>query len=201
VLGVSVVTAVLITNNSSQKAFALSSEALYGRTTHQITGAQGINERVYVSLKQQRPDITMAPVIQDHVVIDDTVYSILGLDPFTEAGFERSSSSTQSTLTPNKLFSSDALLVSELSIREHGLTIGESIELSVGGRQHVAMIAGALKTSNPVAASGLLIGDIAFVQTLLGRKDTIDRIDLILTSDQAASLAKLLPANFALLAR
>ncbi|MFT6640724.1 MAG: putative ABC transport system permease protein, partial [Flavobacteriaceae bacterium] len=54
ILGVAIVTAVLITNNSSQKAFALSSEALYGRTTHQITGAQGINEHVYVSLKQKR---------------------------------------------------------------------------------------------------------------------------------------------------
>jgi putative ABC transport system permease protein len=197
VLGVAIVTAVLITNNSSQKAFALSSEALYGRTTHQITGAQGINEHVYVSLKQQRPDITMAPVIQDHVVIGATVYSIMGLDPFTEAAFERSSSPFQA-MKPSSTMGSDSLLASELSIREDGLTIGETVELNVGGRQHVAMIAGALKTSNPLASSGLLVGDIAFVQSLLDRKDTIDRIDLILTTDQAVSLQKLLPANLVL---
>jgi putative ABC transport system permease protein len=197
VLGVAIVTAVLITNNSSQKAFALSSEALYGRTTHQITGAQGINERVYVLLKQQRPDITMAPVIQDHVVINATVYSILGLDPFAEAAFERSSSPPQA-INPSSSVGSDALLASEFSIREDGLTIGEPVELNVGGRQHTAMIAGALKTSNPVASSGLLVGDIAFVQSLLDRKDTIDRIDLILTTDQALSLEKLLPANLVL---
>ncbi|MFT4726136.1 MAG: putative ABC transport system permease protein [Granulosicoccus sp.] len=197
ILGVAIVTAVLITNNSSQKAFALSSEALYGRTTHQITGAQGINEHVYVSLKQKRPDITMAPVIQDHVVIDTTVYSILGLDPFTEAAFERSSSPFQA-MKPSSTVGGDSLLASEFSINEDGLTIGETVELNVGGRQHVAMIAGALKTSNPVASSGLLVGDIAFVQSLLARKDTIDRIDLILTNDQALSLEKLLPANLVL---
>lgn len=197
VLGVAIVTAVLITNNSSQKAFALSSEALYGRTTHQISGAQGINEQVYVSLKQQRPHIPMAPVIQDHVVIDATVYSILGLDPFTEAAFERSSSPLQS-INPSSSFTDDSLLASEFSIRENGLAIGETVELNVGGQQHIAMIAGALKTSNPVASSGLLVGDIAFVQSLLGRKNTIDRIDLILTADQAVSLGKLLPANLVL---
>lgn len=229
VLGVAIVTAVLITNNSSQKAFALSSEALYGRTTHQITGAQGIDERVYVSLKQQRPDIRMAPVIQDHVVIDATVYSILGLDPFTEAAFGRSLSPPQSNnssglFNPDNsdsspdpvsqadsrngddsvssmlgnLINSESLLASELSIREHGLTVGQTVELNIGGRQHIVMIAGALNTLNPVASSGLLMGDIALVQTLLDRKNTIDRIDLILTADQVASLEKLLPANLVL---
>lgn len=208
VLGVAIVTAVLITNSSSQKAFALSSEALYGRTTHQITGAQGINERVYVSLRQQRPDIAMAPVIQDHVVIDTTVYSILGLDPFSEAAFERNSSSPQSepsdpgelprALTLTELVRGNSLLVSEISIREQRMTVGETVQLSVGGRQHMATIAGALTTANPVASSGLLVGDIAFVQTLLARKGIIDRIDLILTAEQAVTLEKLLPANLVL---
>lgn len=209
VLGVAIVTAVLITNNSSQKAFALSSEALYGRTTHQISGAQGINERVYVSLKQQRPEIPMAPVIQDHIVIADTVYSILGLDPFSEAAFGRSAppaqrletatpGNTASTTTLNTIVNKNALLASEFSISEAELTIGQRVELYVGGRQHQATIAGALSTANPIASTGLLIGDIAFVQTLLGRGRNIDRIDLILTSEQANSLQQLLPANLVL---
>jgi len=208
ILGVAIVTAVLITNSSSQKAFALSSEALYGRTTHQITGASGVNEQTYVSLKQQRPDITMAPVIQDHVVIDSTVYSILGLDPFTEAAFERSNSSpldeqsntvkSSTNIALSDFLSSNSLLASEFSINENKLSVGETVELNVGGRKHDAKIVGALKTSNPIASSGLLVGDIAFVQTLLDRKNTIDRIDLILTTNQAASLEKLLPANLVL---
>jgi putative ABC transport system permease protein len=198
VLGVAIVTAVLITNNSSQKAFALSSEALYGRTTHQITGAQGINEQVYVSLKQARPDIKMAPIIQDNVVIDNTVFSILGLDPFTEAVFRRNSSPLQLNNTHNNFATSNALLASGHSIREQGLTIGENVELNIGGRYYQALIAGALTTSNPIASTGLLIGDIAFVQTVLDRKNTIDRIDLILTKEQTASLKKELPKNLVL---
>ena len=209
VLGVAIVTAVLITNSSSQKAFALSSEALYGRTTHQISGAQGINEQVYVALKQQRPDLAMAPIIQDHVVIADTVYSILGLDPFTETAFERSSppprapstagsDTTASSLSLNQLVNSNALLVSELSIRENDLTIGQRVQLKVGGREHTALIAGAMTTSNPIASSGLLVGDIAFVQTLLNRKNTIDRIDLILSNSDVETVEKWLPDNLVL---
>ena len=53
VLGVAIVTAVLITNNSSRKAFGLSTEALYGRTTHQLTGANGISQSTYVALRKR----------------------------------------------------------------------------------------------------------------------------------------------------
>jgi len=42
VLGVGIVTAVLLTNHSAVRAFALSSDSLYGNATHQIVAANGI---------------------------------------------------------------------------------------------------------------------------------------------------------------
>ena len=92
VLGVGIVTAVLITNASSQRAFALSSEALYGRTTHQVLGANGVAGRDYAALRRALPMLRMAPVVEGQVAIGEELYTLLGLDPFAESGFGRSAS-------------------------------------------------------------------------------------------------------------
>ena len=89
VLGVGIVTAVLITNASSQRAFALSSEALYGRTTHQVLGASGVGGREYAALRRALPELAMAPVVEGEVAIGGELFSLLGLDPFAESGFGR----------------------------------------------------------------------------------------------------------------
>ncbi len=209
ILGVAIVTAVLITNNSSQKAFALSSEALYGRTTHQISGAQGIDQTAYVRLTTQLPQISMAPVIQGHVSIEGNVYSLIGLDPFAEAAFSRSNNnrntvteqtaSNQADAAPSRFLKDrNALLVSDSNLADNQLSIGQEITLNAGGQTHTATIAGAIGSSNPAASRGLLMGDIAFVQELLNRGDRIDRIDLILNDNNIAQVKKSLPDNLTL---
>lgn len=206
VLGVGIVTAVLITNNSSQRAFALSTEALYGRTTHQLSGANGLQQSVYVQLKKQFNDVPMAPIISGHVAIAQNVYSLLGLDPFAEAQFNRlgamptSPAATENTsLTPvdtlpvQALLQRDALLVSQISAERHELPVGRNIELNVGGEAHDAYLAATYTSANPAATTGLMIGDIAFVQSLLKRGDKIDRIDLILNDQQIDAIQSQLP--------
>lgn len=209
VLGVAIVTAVLITNSSSQRAFALSSEALYGRTTHQLTGARGLDERVYVTLHRQLPALRMAPIIQGHVIINEQVFSLLGIDPFSEAGFGRTQAlaaastgnpaiqqlaeADQSAITT--LLQPNALLASQATLDERSLAIGQSLQLAAGGRQFTATLAGTFASSNPAASTGVLMGDIAFVQSVLQRGTRIDRIDLILEPDEVAQLRRLLPEN------
>ncbi|MGQ7845386.1 FtsX-like permease family protein [Granulosicoccus sp. 3-233] len=208
-LGVAIVTAVLITNDSSQRAFALSSEALYGRTTHQLTGALGMDQAVYVQLRKDWPNLSMAPVIQAHVAMGDEVFSILGLDPFSEAGFQRMSPSVDTTAdttspaetsesTVRALLQPEALLISDVGAAERGWVPGQRLPLDVGGRQIDATLAGTFNTSNPAAATGLLVGDIGFVQNLLQRGDRIDRVDLILDETQRAALLDALPATLEL---
>lgn len=210
VLGVAIVTAVLITNSSSQKAFALSSEALYGRTTHQITGAQGIDERAYVELQRILPDINMAPVIQGHVASGNTVLSIMGLDPFIERDFARanttdniaaaSSSTPDSTLSLplNLLNQRHAVLLSDTTFKEMQLQVGSTLTLGIGGLSKDVLIAGALNSSNPAASRGLLLGDIGFVQELLSKTNRIDRIDLILGAEDVDRVKQNLPGNLTL---
>ena len=210
VLGVGIVTAVLITNNSSQRAFALSTEALYGRTTHQLSGANGLPQARYVELKRAFPNTRMAPIIAGHVAIGDDVYSLLGLDPFAEIDFRRigtSLSSSSSQAPDNSTSSSDlittllgsnTLLVSDSSARDNDLPIGGIVQLNIGGESHAARLAATFSSDNPAAAAGVMIGDIAFVQTLLERGSKIDRIDLILNDDDATALQDQLPPTLQL---
>lgn len=201
-LGVAIVTAVLITNNSSQRAFALSSEALYGRATHQLSGARGIDQAMYVKLRELLPDIQMTPVIQGHVAIKEQVYSILGLDPFSEFAFNRTGTFSESTANSSpateqagveSLLKPNAVLIGRASLEDSGSAIGQAIELTVGGLSVPAIIAGTFAPSNPAASKGLLIGDIAFVQTVLQRGSRIDRIDLILDEADVRRVQQVLP--------
>ncbi len=210
VLGVGVVCAVLITNNSSQRAFALSTEALYGNTTHELIGANGVDQQFYVELRNRFTSINMAPVIVGNIAINDEVYSLLGLDPFAELAFNRASNSPFASATTSQqqaesngssltdLLRTDALLISEKSARDKQLSVGQMITLDVAGQKHSAYLAATYQSDNPVAATGLLLGDIAFVQKLLQRGDKISRIDLILDDEQELALQEYLPQTLQL---
>ncbi|MFK7859020.1 MAG: FtsX-like permease family protein [Granulosicoccus sp.] len=210
VLGVGIVTAVLVTNNSSQRAFALSTEALYGRTTHQLSGANGLDQAVYVKLRNQFSHFAMAPVITGHIAIGEQVFSLLGLDPFAEAVFNRIGTASPTSETTDRgtsqagnlpiqaLLQRDALIISESSAQTYKLPVGETINLSVGGEDHEAYLAATYTSDNPAATAGLMIGDIAFAQALLSRGSKIDRVDLILDSDQVQLLEAAIPATLQL---
>ena len=195
-LGVAIVTAVLITNHSSQRAFALSSEALYGRTTHLLTGALGIEQSEYVALRTAHPTLAMAPIIAGHVAIGNEVFSLLGLDPFSEAAFNRTQAEAESSgndTNRQALLQNNALLISQTSAQRLDLAAGQTVAIDVGGQSATVTLAATFNSSNPAASTGLLIGDIALVQRLLQRGSRIDRIDLILDDQQLQQLESTLP--------
>ena len=217
VLGVGIVTAVLITNNSSQRAFALSTEALYGRTTHQISGANGLPQSFYVQLRKQHAEMAMAPVISGHVAVGEQIFTLLGIDPFAELAFNRigtledidelegtEDSATSGALSgvsqmaASALQRTDALIVSQTSAEEDALPVGQAIKLNIGGEIHQGFLASTFESDTPAASTGVMMGDISFVQTLLARGDKIDRIDLILTDQQADTLQSELPQTLQL---
>jgi len=210
VLGVAIVTAVLITNHSSQKAFGLSADALYGKTTHQISGARGIQQDVYVQLKRTFPSIAMAPIIQDYIVLDNSVYSLVGLDPFAEMSFNRytPTESNQQNTTAQENLPNDAtvnfqllpraVLIGKGTSETTTYSPGDNLELSIGGNQHAAVFAGYVTTSVPAASNGLLFADIAFAQSILKRHERIDRIDLIMHEDDIKRVQEFLSDDLTL---
>lgn len=196
VLGVCIVTAVWITNSSSQRAFALSTEALHGKTTHHIVAAQGIDNAFYAQLKKDFPTLLAAPIIEGHALAENNVFSVIGVDPFSELPFGRIA--TGPTDADNAMFNSSGMVISKITSDRLNLQAGEVLALRTGNTTTDITLLGSFQSSNPAASEGVLIGDIALVQSILKRKNVIDRIDIIADDTQASAVRKALPATLKL---
>src|SRR4051812_25017326 len=82
-LGVATIIAVDIATASSRRAFELSMEAVNGAATHEIVGGpQGIDERLYASLRTRMAPVMFAPTVEGYVTVGDRTLQLLGIDPF-----------------------------------------------------------------------------------------------------------------------
>ena len=90
-LGVAMIIAIDVANNSASRAFALSTESLTGRATHQITGGPaGVPTETYTKLRIDLGLRDAAPVISEYVRavgLGDQPLRLLGVDPFAEPPF------------------------------------------------------------------------------------------------------------------
>src|SRR5215213_6338761 len=90
-LGVAVVVAIDLTNSSAQRAFALSTETIAGRATHQIIGGpNGLDEAVYRKLRIDLGVRQSAPLVDGYAAAPDRpglTLHILGIDPLADAPF------------------------------------------------------------------------------------------------------------------
>ena len=67
-LGVAVIVAVDLANASASRAFDLSTEAVAGKATHQITGGPlGLEDGLYARLRIADADAALAPVVVEYV--------------------------------------------------------------------------------------------------------------------------------------
>lgn len=196
VLGVCIVTAVWITNSSSKRAFALSTEALHGKTTHHIVAAQGIDNAYYAQLRKEFPALLAAPIIEGHALIGNNVFSLIGLDPFSELPFGRIA--TGPANNDNTVLDNAGLLLSQITSERLNLSAGDTLALRTGNTTTDIKLLGSFQSGNPAASEGVLVGDIALVQSILNRGDVIDRIDIIADEAQATAVRQALPSTLKL---
>ncbi len=196
ILGVCIVTAVWITNSSSKRAFALSTESLYGRTTHHIVAADGVDQTVYSGFRKTFPHILAAPIIEGHALIDNNVFSLLGVDPFSEISFQRVL--VQSANSDAYKLDASGLLLSSVTSERLNLSAGDVLSLRTGNDTTDIKLLGSFDSPNPAASEGMLIGDIALVQMLLKRGNVIDRIDIIANKQEATAIRDFLPPTLKL---
>ena len=117
---------------------------------------------------------------------DQASLTLLGLDPFAEAGFRSYSRSQpeQTTGLGTSLFTvTGAVLVSRQTAQDHGWAKGETVEILVAGQARKVTIIDWLDTPDRLTAQqlrGLLVADIATAQDLLSSWGFLTRIDLIL---------------------
>ncbi|HLF87628.1 MAG TPA: FtsX-like permease family protein [Anaerolineales bacterium] len=201
-LGVAVVVAIDLANASASRAFDLSTDAIAGRATHQITdGSQGIDETLYVELRRAGLDIPLAPIVTNYVVspeLGNVPIQLLGVDPFAETPFRSYLAGPQGGAPADVLTAffthPGAVLVSVDLAERYGLASNVPLTLEFSGYTQLAFVAGLLAPTDNLsrrALNGILLTDIATAQELTGQIGKLSSIDLILPEGDSTSLTKI----------
>lgn len=215
-LGVAVMVAIDLANLSASRAFDLSTAAIAGKATHQITGGpQGIPQDSYVELRLSGIKADLAPVISEYVQspeLGDRPLTLLGIDPFAEPPF-RSYLGGDGEASPAQLAAfltqPGAVILSEPVANQYGIATCRStfqvqddenckINLIIGGYTKTARVVGLVSPADGLstrALDSLILTDISTAQELTGRLNNIDQIDLILSEEQISQFESLLPTG------
>jgi putative ABC transport system permease protein len=193
-LGVAVVVSIDLANGSARRAFALSTETVVGRATHQVVGGpNGLDEAIYRMLRVELGVRTSAPLVEGYAAAPDRpglTLHILGVDPLAEAPFRPYVAvGSANPLDHAEFFTvPGAALIPADTARAYGLTLGDGLRLRIGARVGQARIVGLLEPADDTsrrALDGLLIADIATAQEWLGSLGRLSQIDLILPEGDA----------------
>jgi putative ABC transport system permease protein len=196
-LGVAVVVAVDLANQSALRAFDAAHDVLVGNATHQLVGgSNGVPEEVYRWLRVERGVRQAAPVVEGRAQLPNRGRSItlLGIDPFAEAAL-RGGATTGGDASVARLISTPgAALVPDDLAQALGLAPGAELVVRVADGDSVLTMIGRLASEEPALAE-LVVVDIATAQEVLGRLGRLSRIDLALDDAAAAALRDALPAG------
>jgi putative ABC transport system permease protein len=201
-LGVAVVVAIDLANESARRAFALSTEAITGRATDQVIGGpNGLDEALYRQIRVDLGIRASAPLVEGYGAALDhpgLTLRIFGVDPLAEGPFRpfltpgvasggaRDSGSRQSA--PLFFTQPGAALISAETARAYGIENGSSMAVRIGARPVMATIVGLLEPADQQAQralDGILVVDIATAQEWLGRVGRLNQIDLIIPDGAA----------------
>jgi putative ABC transport system permease protein len=187
-LGVAVVTAVDLANETAQRAFRIAAETVAGRATHQIVGGpQGLPDRLYTRIRTDLNFRASAPVVTGTLQLKSKMgaetFQLIGIDPFAEPPIRSFSSHflDQHVLADLMTRPNTVMMLRQTALGL-GLKPGDSFGAEIGGREHQLKLAGLLEASDEVTRIGLaavLVTDIASAQELLGAAGRLSRIDLV----------------------
>lgn len=211
-LGVAVVTAVDLANETAHRAFRIAAETVAGRATHQVVGGpQGLPEELYRRIRVEHHFRGCAPVLSTDVRVigrSGTTLQLVGLDPFAEPPLRSFSSRFQSgQILATLMTKPGTVLLAAGTAQRLGLRLGDSFEVAVNGARRPLTLAGLLEADNQMSRLGLeslLVTDIATAQELTGRIGWLSRIDLVIPDTpegtrMLAELRGLLPPEATLL--
>jgi putative ABC transport system permease protein len=211
-IGVAVIVAVDLANDSARKAFLLSMDAVTGEATHQVIGGpRGIEETLYTRLRVEHGIRSLAPVVEGNVTVDDVSLQVLGVDLFAEQemrSFTRRSTVAENDDATRSLFRTmlvepGAVMMSVATADTLGIAVGERFDISAAGRRHGALLAGLFDADSSQGLDNLVTTDIANAQAWLDAPGRLSRIDVRIADGDIAYREKLesvLPADTTLLA-
>ncbi len=195
-LGVAVVIAIDLTNESARRAFSLSNQMVAGQATHHIIGGPtGLDETLYRDLRVDHGIRGMWPLVAGWVRLpdnDDQRFSVIGVDPFAQTSHSAIHRSTRD-LSPTELLSvNNAVLLAQDTVRRLGLTVPGELRVRGAGDLHRLRVTASVQPDSALegqALRAIVITDIATAQVITGNIGRLTRIDLEL--DDPAAVAKI----------
>ncbi len=190
-LGVAMIVAIDLANSSASRAFALSTDTIVGKATHQIvTSADRLPSSLYTDLRVELGLEEVAPVATGLVLLEeanDLPLQLLGVDPFAEAPFRNYLGDGAGALSTEALIElliqPDTVLLTQDLGRQYNLSPGDTLTLVADGQLKPVKLVGLLQPGDDLsrrALSGLILSDISTAQELLGQVGYLSHIDLIL---------------------
>lgn len=208
-VGVAVIVAIQLANQSALRAFRESVDAVAGRANFQIAGESGqLDETLLLHLRWLWDHGgRFAPVIDTEGVVEPKQLPIrlLGVDLLSDLHFrdyryakvltDPATRQPGGPATYLALFRTDSVILPETFAHEHGINIGDSITLEFGGRSARMVVRGILQSRGPATAfnGSIAICDIAAAQASFGMRGRLTRIDLLIPDGLANIVAKQLP--------
>ena len=183
-VGVAVMVAVDLANESARRAFLMSMDAVNGDATHQIVGGPaGIDETLYAQLRVQNGLRNVQPVVEGYVDVADVTLHLLGIDVLAAAepqfSFEAEAANVSGRdLLRQMLTERGAVLLSRKAANELNLGAGASFDVHAAGKSFDAKIVGLIGADDEGGLIDLIVTDIANAQHWLGRQGKLTRIDV-----------------------
>jgi putative ABC transport system permease protein len=198
-LGVAVVIAIDIANQSAFTAFNLSMESVSGKATHQIIGnPPGIPDSIFTKIRNNIGIRKSAPVIEKFVKYkgkQSRIFTLIGIDALYEEPF-RNYTGKFSAINGFNLASfmttKGGVVLSEGTAKNLGLKIGNSFNFEIDGKPKQAILIATIKPESKnqqKIIENIMITDISNAQEFVNYGNFITRIDLIIDKDTSRTLA------------
>ena len=202
-LGVGIVVAVELINNSALGSFSSYVDLLSGRATHSIISTHSYIDENHFSRIWSNPQIkSAAPVIEvvaNALEIREPI-RFIGIDPFLDSAIRNwtPSDSDEESLTKFLSAVPPAVYLTKNFMSRHNLRPGATLTALTAGFEKKLQVLGALPDSAEIVqGDNLAVLDISAAQDIFGRTGRLDRIDIMISGD-SREFGKNLPVDLKL---
>lgn len=203
-LGVGIVVAVELINNSALASFSSTVDFLSGKATHSVVSAYGrIDEKDFVRIWKHRGVKAATPIVEamaETLETGDEPIRFVGIDPFLDGEFRGLAPLGRGEDVLVEFLAAEVptvVLAKKLADR-YALKTGMFLTVLTAGIEKKVRIGGVLPVTGPDGGTeNLAVTDISSAQDIFGRKGYLDRIDII-AEGNAQAIAQGLPQSLRL---
>jgi len=195
-LGVAVVVAIQLANDSSLRGFQEAIQTVAGKTSLEVLGpGLGIEEARLAGLAWLREFGQVSPILEGSALVSPSPgveewVQVLGVDILRDRSFRDYQllefAEKHRDLRPQEfldlLRDSRAVIVTEKFARRHGITVGSSLTMTFGDNSEIFQVKALLRDEGPAKTldGNFALMDIAAAQLAFGRLGRIDRVEVSL---------------------